>query len=201
MNPLIKDSAKLDLNNRVRRTIEVLPILLAMVFHAIAMQRWLLVAPALLAIAYATLRSSTVTLMERSTSRQWYVIVIAGFLVGMVMPASDAPSGMLPPAAAATLTGIAVAVCLYTAFTHRLTIGWISAWALVAISGKNHLGTDLRMALLGFLVASLVAASLHAGVLRRQMREMVIWGVFGRSRCSIDTRRIHADCQRRQAIY
>jgi protein-glutamine gamma-glutamyltransferase len=178
MSPEQLRPVRLWTNIRVRRTIEVLPILFAMAFHAIAMERWLLIAPASIAVIYAILRSSTTAIIERSTSRQWYGVVIAGLLLGMLMPAADVSNGVLPPAGASAMTGIAVAICLYAVFTCQLTVGWVAAWALVAISGKSEMVVGLRLALLGFLVASLVAASLHAGVLKNRIREMVMWGML-----------------------
>jgi protein-glutamine gamma-glutamyltransferase len=178
MNPLPMNSAQPRSNTILGRTIEVLPLLFAMVFHAIAMERWLLIAPAAIAVVYAVLRSSTAAMIERSTSRQWYGIVIAGLLLGLVMPAADVSNGVLPPAGAAAMTGIAVAVGLYAVFTRQLTVGWVAAWALIAISGKGDMVAGLRIALLGFLVASLVAASLHAGVLKKRIREVAVWGIL-----------------------
>lgn len=178
MNPSPMSSAQPLLNSIARRAIEVLPILFAMVFHAIAMERWLLIAPAAIAVIYGVLRSSTVAPIERSTSRQWYGVVIAGLLLGLVIPAADVSSAVLPPAGAAAMTGLAVAVGIYAVFTRQLTVGWVAAWALVAISGKGEMVAGLRIALLGFLVASLVAAALHAGLLKKGVREIAVWGML-----------------------
>ncbi len=162
-----------------RRMIDVLPILLAMWFHAIAMQRWVLVVPAVIALVYEVVRSSAKETHPRgSTSRQWYGVVIAGLLLGMVVPAAEVSNGPLPPAGAAAMTGIAVAVCLFAVFTRQLTVGWVAAWALVSISGKMEMVGALRIALLGFLAASLFAASFHAGLMKNRIREVVVWGVL-----------------------
>lgn len=178
MKPLPISPSQRQPNTLVRRSIEMLPLLFAMVFHAIAMERWLLIAPAAIAVVYGVLHSSTGAMIERSTSRQWYGVIITGLLLGMVMPAADVSNGVLPPAGAAAMTGIAVAVGIYAVFTCQMTVGWVAAWALIAISGKGDMVAGLRIALLGFLVASLVAASLHAGVLKKRVREVAVWGML-----------------------
>lgn len=178
MKPLPISPAQPQPNPLVRRSIEVLPLLFAMVFHAIAMERWLLIVPAAIAVIFGALRSSTAALIERSTSRQWYGVVIGGLLLGLVMPAADVSSAVLPPAGAAAMTGIAVSVGIYAVFSGQMTVGWVAAWALVAISGRGDMVAGLRIALLGFLGASLVAASLHAGQLKKRVREVAVWGML-----------------------
>ncbi len=162
-------------NALLRRTIEVLPILLAMLFHAIAMERWLLIVPAAIAVAYRLNRSATAPLLERASIRQWYLVVIGGLLLGLVIPAADISNAVLPPVGAAALTGLSVVICVYAVFTGQLTVGWVSAWALVAMSGKREMGAGLLITLLGFLIGSLVAALLHAGMLKHRLREFAIW--------------------------
>ncbi len=63
-----------------------------MLFHAIAMQRWLLIVPAAIAVLYGLHRSATAPLFERASIRQWYIFVIGGLLLGLVIRLQTYPT-------------------------------------------------------------------------------------------------------------
>jgi protein-glutamine gamma-glutamyltransferase len=161
-----------------RRTFEVLPILLAIVFHAFAMERWILVAPAAIAVVYGMIRSNSVSTIAKSTSRWWYVVVIVGLILGLIIPASDSSGGLLPPTAAAALTGVAVCVCVFTVMTGQTNLGWVAAWALVSISGNRDMIGSIGILLIGFLAASLIATSMRERVFKHRIGDVAIWSAF-----------------------
>ncbi|MEM9367316.1 MAG: transglutaminaseTgpA domain-containing protein [Planctomycetota bacterium] len=151
-----------------------MPILCALLFHAIALDRWLLVIPAMLVILAVMVRDGTVA----TTSRRWYVTLGVGLLVGLIIPSADVTAGPLPPVAAAAITGMAIAgVCLAIA-ADKTTASWVWAWALITVSGKTVMSGNLRLLLVAFLGTSLIAALQMAGLKRVRIRTLASIGLF-----------------------
>lgn len=105
-------------------------------------------------------------------------MIIIGVVVGLVFPAADVSSGPFPPAVAATLTGVAISLAVFAVYTNHLTIAWVSAWALLTMSGKTETEESLSWVLIGFLFSSMLAAAVHAGLLKNRLRGAIVFGSF-----------------------
>lgn len=165
------------MNNReevTQRIIFVLPILCSLLCHAIALERWLLAVPAALGLLFLAARPAG----SNVTSRSWYVVIVAGLLIGLVIPAAEVSAGPLPPAAAAALTGVATAIALFAVYLRRTTIAWSAGWALVAVSGKTVADGPLRFALFAFLISSLLAVAWYARLVGNRLRGWAVFAVF-----------------------
>ena len=146
-----------------KRLLEVLPLLTALVFHAIALDRWLLA----LAVGLGLLVIVILDLSASPSTRRWYTAGGLGLLAGLAMLAiSVPPSGPLSPALLSGLTGMLISVAGFAFLTRSVTVAWISAWLLVALSGQVEMTPMLGVSLMGFVAASLIGAASLAGVFR-----------------------------------
>lgn len=156
------------------RLLQVSPLLVALVYHAVSMQRWLLSIPLIVAVLFGLTRSRWIS----TTSRHWYVSIVLGVALGLVIPAADVSSGPLPPAAAAAMTGVAALLGLLAVFAGQHTVAWAAAWGLLSISGKVELGGAWRWILFAFLLSSLLAMVASVGLLKKTKRDFLVFGLF-----------------------
>lgn len=161
-------------SERLNQLLAVAPIVLALVFHAVAMQRWLMAIPAFIGLLIGLGRSVPVS----TTSRHWYVSIAVGVLIGLAFPATDVSTGPLPPAAAAALTGVAAMLAVMAVFSNHITVVWAAAWGMVAISGKIEWSGPWRWILLAFFVSSFVAIVDRARLLNQDRRVLLPIGLF-----------------------
>ncbi|KAA1258530.1 Protein-glutamine gamma-glutamyltransferase [Rubripirellula obstinata] len=154
----------------LKRFLHTSPVLIALVFHAIALNRWLVVGPAIAVLSIAVLRNPGFA----PSSRHWYLAAIAGALIGLFAPPGMISAGPLPPGIAAVVAGIAIAIAIVATFGNRTTVAWVAAWAILAMSGKHGINGQLNFVLFIFLAVSLIAAASNAKVLRYKSRSSLV---------------------------
>jgi hypothetical protein len=160
---------------RTKRSLEVLPVLAALVCHAIALDRWLLALPVGLALAAVVVFDVSAT----ATIRRFSIASGVGLLAGLAMLAVSVPlSGPLSPAVLCALTGMLIGFAAFGVLAKNLTGPWISAWILVALSGHVEMSVTLSVSLVAFLAASLVGAVSTAGLWRGSPRVVLHLGLF-----------------------
>ena len=159
----------------LKRLVRASPVLIACAFHAIALNRWSIVGPAMIGIVIPIIRKSRFA----PTSRHWYLAVGVGLLLGLLVPSSIISVGPLPPVLAAAITGIALAVAVFASLGNKTTVAWVSAWAILATSGKHAINGKLYFILLGFLAVSLIAVAVDAKLFKLRIRSALIFGFFG----------------------
>lgn len=157
-----------------KRFLPIVPVLVALLIHAVALNRWSLTVPAAIGILYATLRDSAV----RTSSRHWYLSVIGGLVVGLIVPSAEITHGPLPPVALGAITGMAVAVMVMAVFAGKTTVAWAAAWGLVTVSGKSQMSDLLHYSLIAFFATSLITAATHARLARAGGRLIAPFAFF-----------------------
>jgi len=158
----------------LKRFVPLTPVLVALWVHAIALDRWPLAIPAVIAVLYASARDSVV----RTRSRHWYFSVIGGLVVGLIVPSAEITHGPLPPVAAGTITGMAIAVVVMAVFANQTTIAWAASWGLIAVSGKLQASGIFSYALIAFFASSLITAAAHARLPRAGGRLIAPFALF-----------------------
>ncbi|MEZ6091581.1 MAG: transglutaminaseTgpA domain-containing protein [Pirellulaceae bacterium] len=162
------------MNQRYATFVLLLPIYVAMLVHAIGLDRWSLAIPGLIGLAIATTRREPL----RLTARHWYVAILAGGVIGLLVPAAQVINGLLPPNVAATITGVAVVLSVMSAFAGKIAIAWVAAWALVAISGKVQADGTLVVAIAIFFIAQMFAVLSIVELTRLRTKLLAPIGIF-----------------------
>ncbi|MEM6691914.1 MAG: hypothetical protein AAF664_20965, partial [Planctomycetota bacterium] len=180
----------------LRRLMFVLPVYFAFCCHAIALERWSLSIPATVGLVFFAWEPTK----SRPSSRQWYVVIIAGLIVGFLVPASDVSAGPLSPVFAAALTGVAIAIALYAIRVDQTTVAWAASWALVTISAKTRMVGSLRAFLLLFFFSSLVAALIRSRPTRSRAGGWIVVGLF-MAMLAVSTSGVSALIQRADRVF
>ncbi|TWT93681.1 transglutaminaseTgpA domain-containing protein [Neorhodopirellula pilleata] len=145
-----------------KRLTPILPVLVALLIHAIALDRWSLAVPAAIAVLYAMSRDTAV----QTGSWHWYLSVIGGLVIGLIVPSAEITHGPIPPVAVGTITGMAVALIVMAVFAGKTTVAWAASWGLIAVSGKLQMTGPLYYALIAFFATTLVTAATHSRLTR-----------------------------------
>jgi transglutaminase-like putative cysteine protease len=158
-----------------KRLIEVVPLLAAMAFHAIAFQRWLLVLPIALLLVSTAFSGVSV-----SVSRNRLVTTcVAGLMAGVAMLAiSEPPSGPLPPLVSSGLTGVLIGVATLFFASRRVVAAWISSWILVALSAGVEMSAPLSVAQFVFMGGLLIGAASSAKTFEMGARSILTLSLF-----------------------
>ena len=151
------------------RLLAVLPLITAILFHAIALERWLLAGPALLIMVVVVVRKSLFPL----TSRRVYFAIGVGSIAGLVIPVANVTSGVLPGVAIGPITGALICVAILYAFTGSWSVTWGFAWAIVTFSASVPMTRMVSTSLFVFLVTSIVLPAWQIGLFQFRMRAIV----------------------------
>lgn len=158
-----------------RRWLSVLPILSAIAYHGLALDRGLVASTVGVALAAIAVFQVSVS----SSAGRWSIAAGVGLLVGLVMPVGNvAPSSPLSPAVLSVVSGMLISVAVLSVLVGRVTVGWISAWLLVAVSGHVEMRAVVAISLIAFIAASLVGAASLAGVFHAGRRCVLPLGLF-----------------------
>ncbi len=158
-----------------KRLLELLPVLAAMVFHAITFERWLLVIPAALMLLAAVWLNISVAVSTRRAVVAGAIGLIAG--IAMMM-ASVPPPGPMPPALTSATTGAMLGLAVVFAIGRRIHAAWSCAWLLVAFSASLESSAIANVAMIVFLAVSMICAASMAGVFNARPRVIATLGLF-----------------------
>ena len=158
-----------------KRLLELLPVLAAMVFHAITFERWLLVISTGLVLLTAVLSNVSAGVSMRRVIVAGAIGLTAG--VALMMTSVPPPGPMSPLLMSAT-TGAALGLATFFAIGRRIHAAWICSWLLVALSANVESSPSANLALIVFLAASLVGAASMARVFDAGPRVVAALGLF-----------------------
>lgn len=146
---------------RSERLYAVLPLLAALVFHAIALDRWAVTAVLIVALVAVFFFDVSVS----PSLRRWLFVAGAGFLAGLAIPVPEMlPSALLSPAIYSGLTGLLISVAVVAVLAGRPFPAWISAWLLVGVCGQLEMTRGLGVSLAVFVCVALLVTASRAGV-------------------------------------
>jgi hypothetical protein len=137
----------------------LLPVLGALLVHAVGHGRWLLAAPVAVALCVAAARKVSV----KQTNLRLLIAAAICAALALLFPAP--PAGPIPPAVLSPLTGALVGMTALCALARNLTYAWIYAGLLALLSipvetrGVASAGFGLQLTLaLGALAACTLVA-------------------------------------------
>ena len=162
-----------------KRLLELSPVLAAMVFHAVTVERWLLVIPTGLVLIAAGLSNVAARGSMRGSMRAALVAVVIGLTAGVAMMLTSVPPpGPLPPLLTCAITGALLGLDTFFAICRRIHAASICSWILVALSANAESSPSANLALIVFLAASLVGAASMARVFNAGPRVIAAMGLF-----------------------
>ncbi len=146
----------------LNRVLFALPLIAAIIFHAVALNRWAMSIPAIVMIAALVARERNLTM----TSRRTYVAGAIGLIAGLIIPVSNVTSGVLPDILIGVSTSVLICIAVLNVAAEKLPITWISAWTLVALSASVPMTRVVSASLTVFLLVTFLVAAWQIGLLR-----------------------------------
>jgi protein-glutamine gamma-glutamyltransferase len=156
------------------RFLAVVPLVTAIIFHAVALERWLLAIPVLLGLVAFVVRDFFIPL----TLRMVYVAIGIGLVAGLVLPVANVTSGVLPAVVIGAITGVLVCVAVLNVFVGSWSITWGFAWAIVTFSASVPMTRMVSISLFVFLMTSIVLPAWQIGLFQFRIRAIVQLGVL-----------------------
>lgn len=167
-------------NARVSRVIAVLPVIAAIYFQAVALQRWPIAFLATSVLIGGAWTGRTLAISLTGT----VVVATIGGIAGLAsMITSAPPGGILPPLLTSLFAGVMVALASFFALGGKDHWAWVGAWGLIAMSANTEPTMATQTTLVGFLALSLLAAATQAEAFKTGSGMVaaliLVWGGVG----------------------
>jgi transglutaminase-like putative cysteine protease len=165
-------------NASIKRSAGWYPVIAAVVFQAIVLERWPIAILAIAAGLWAVLGKHSVGF---SLTRLLIAAALGG-LAGLVsMVTSIPPAGLMPPMLTSVCAGALVMLSVFFLVGEQFGWAWICAWGLIALSANAELTTAANSVLILFLGVSTLAAAFQSGVFdagRRVLPPLIVFAVL-----------------------
>ena len=148
--------------NRHRRFLLTLPMLSAIVYQGIALERWVIACLALvcsIVMLYSSMR------IQRGVRFVTAIILIS--LAGLAVPSGMSPViGVLPPIVGDFLLNLFIAFGICAAVNNRFQMSHLFAWILIGLSIHQTESPYIYFPMLCFLVSLLMYAAVESGLFK-----------------------------------